>query len=361
MGEIDIRKIEKEIDIFHKRHSAFNNSKATAILNLLRSFEDGCRLMGPIEMALTGSKEMMEMNNRLFLDAIDMAIKWAYSECKDDNSIDFTCDDRYLAFSFLLMFNAKPYVDICSAYISYSRGYFSAIVKDNKVSFSINKPVAKIIHADYSVEIKNKNNRYNLELIEIMSDFKNVKDEIISQIRIDDGHIIYTITPNIWAKTKKVLEFQFNSSRDLPGDWIIDGFTLNDYSNIWITLATWMMIHTTSCYFSGITGGALQDVVLTKSFDEIIQFIGNRADIDEPIIRKVIGLLVFDPNIRNNDVIYQPIIILTSELYALSPNLFLNSSPERNLISIVNKYQDKKEYSTFTNKRESLMAEAIGM
>ena len=337
MTDTDIRRIEKEIDIFHKSHDAFKYARATAILNLLRSFEDGCRLIGPYEMAKKDSSELLEMNNRFFLDALDMAIKWAYCECTNDDTIDFTSDERYLCFSFLLMYNAKPYMDICSSYVSYSRGHFSAVTTDKNVIFSINKPIPQIINADYSIEIEYKYNYDKTKLVQASSQLKGVREEIISSINIDDGHVNYTITPNMWENTRKVLKLQYEMSREIPGEWVIDVFTLNEYCDVWVALSTWMMIHTVSCMFSGIPGGGLKDVVLAKTLDEIVQFVVCKTDISEATCSKIINLLVYDWNVKNNDVIYQPIIPLTSELYALSPHLFLNSNPERNLISIINK------------------------
>lgn len=356
---MDVREIEKEIDVFHKDHDAFKYSRATSILNLLRSFEDGCRLIGNMELGLTGSPESMEMNNRFFLDALDMAIKWSYAECVDNDTIDFDSDNRYLTFGFLLLEYAKPYADICTAFISYSRGYFTADVKGKSIKFSILKPIPKILDADYQLEMKQKYSHKKPDIAQHISDLKSIREELISAITNDNGHVGYNITPSIWENTRQVLQFHYEASRELPEEWIIDGFTLSEYCDVWVTLATWMMIHTISCMYSGLPGGALEDVVITKTLEEIIQFVRDKSNASEIAIQKIIRLLVFDCNLKNNDVIYQPIIKLTSDLYGLSPNLFLNSNPERNLISIIHKYQNKTEYSAFTNNRENLMADLI--
>lgn len=357
---MDIREIEIIVDNNHKGHDGFKYSKATTILNLLRSFEDGCRLIGMAEMGMTGSKEMMEMNNRFFMDALDIAVKWAYIECTDDNSIELTVEsDRYLCCNDLLINYAKPYCDICSAYISYSRGFFTSTVSGRNVTFAINKPVPKILNADYAVELGHKYNRDYGELYQRIESLKAIRDDLISSISVLYGHINYTIASNVWEKTKSILEYHYDVSSELPNDWIIDEFSLQEYREVWVALAAWMFIHSQACIFSGIKGGALEDVVLLKTLEEIIEFIKSKTNVDDKICDKIINLLIYDYTLKNNDIAYQPIIRLTTEFFALSPSLFINSNPERNLISIIQKYQNKTEYSIFTNRREALMAESV--
>ena len=356
---MDIREIEREVDLYHREHEAFSYSRATTLLNLLRSFEDGCRFIGTAELGLTGSPQIMETNNRFFLDALDTSVKWAYNECKSDDSIDLTSDGRYLIFSFLLLQYAKPYLDICTSFISYSRGYFSASVSNRNITFSVNKPIPAILNADFSLEMEQKYDFDKTSLVNKIGKMRGIREELISSISTDNGHVDYVITPNVWNYTKQVLKLQFDLNRELPGDWIIDKYTLDEYCEVWATLATWMMIHTLSCMFSGLPGAGLADVVVMRSLEEIADFIMSKTGFSQPVIQKIISILVFDWKLKNNDVIYQPIIQLTSTQYALSPHLFLNSNPERNLISIIQKYQNKTEYSVLTNKRESLMAEQI--
>ena len=58
--------------------------------------------------------------------------------------------ERYLEAAQLLELQAKPYSPICSAYISYSRGYFSATVNETqkKITFLDNPENRSIVISD---------------------------------------------------------------------------------------------------------------------------------------------------------------------------------------------------------------------
>ncbi len=69
------------------------------------------------------------------LNALNILIQWIYHDCPSTNEDMLEksiISERYLAIADLLQNQAKPYSPICSAYISYSRGHFSAQVNEKQ-------------------------------------------------------------------------------------------------------------------------------------------------------------------------------------------------------------------------------------
>jgi hypothetical protein len=74
-----IRDIENIIDHYHENHAVLKKQRNQALLDTLRVFEDACRLSS-LSMAVVAS-DMMEGVHRAYMDALNIAIQWIYSEC----------------------------------------------------------------------------------------------------------------------------------------------------------------------------------------------------------------------------------------------------------------------------------------
>lgn len=74
---MDIREIEKIIDIEHKKSPVFADGKEQTIYDLLTSFEDACGLilMGSV-LNPFGLKKITDQ-----MDALNMALLWANELC----------------------------------------------------------------------------------------------------------------------------------------------------------------------------------------------------------------------------------------------------------------------------------------
>lgn len=86
--------------------------------------------------------------------------------------------------------------------------------------------------------------------------------------------------------------------------------------------------------------------------------IKGKTDLKLSCIKSIIELLTYDVNIKNNDIVYQPFVVIEENLLGLAPHLILASRPERNLISIIHKTNDTA-YFNLTNLREGIMQEEL--
>ena len=148
-----IREVEKIIDAYHKQNPLFSLNRKTALYNALTVFEDACRLGGTTNLALIGDSLEYSMLIREQLDSLNVLIQWIFQDCshKDTDTLDMKIiSERYIETAQLLQFQAKQYSPICSAYISYSRGHFSASVNEtqNTITFLDNPKNRSIVISD---------------------------------------------------------------------------------------------------------------------------------------------------------------------------------------------------------------------
>ncbi|WP_407311764.1 SEC-C metal-binding domain-containing protein [Desulfosporosinus sp. SB140] len=352
-----IREVEMVIDEYHKQSPIFLLNRKTALYNALTVFEDFCRLGGATELALTGDSLEFSFLIRQQLDALNILIQWIYQDCPSshDDVLDMTVvPERYIEVADLLQKQARSYSPICSAYISYSRGNFSAQVNESqkKITFLDNPENRKIVIADMMETIL-RDQATGLQFAPTVN-LSVVSQKLIASIRFQDAHISYSIDNEIWDSYEKVMERQWIQTSELPEEWAFDLFTIGDFKRFWVAIATLSIIHMTACLKSGIQGADVEEAVIVKAPSEFIQIVAEKASISIDIIHSILSLLTYNNKLPNNDIVYQPFVLVDKTRLALAPHLILASRPERNLISLIHKLRDKS-YFDLTNLREGIM------
>ena len=356
-----IREVEKIIDDFHKQSPVFSLNRKTALYHTLTVFEDMCRLGGTANIGLFGDSLEYSFLIREQLDALNILIQWIYKDCpatQEDVLDKRIIPYRYMSIGDLLEKQAKPYSPICSAYISYSRGQFSAQTNINqkRITFSDNPQKRSIVISDMMESLMRDHNA-GAQLI-APPDLTVASQKLISSINFQDGHICYRTDEEVWDTFQQMMERQWTQTSELPEEWKFDTFSVGEYKRFWITVATLCIIHMTACLKSDIPGADVEEAVITKAPLEFIQFISKKSGVSEESTTAIMRLLTYDNRIRNNDIVYQPLVLIDEDMLALAPHLILPSRPERNLISLIHKLRDKS-YFDLTNLREGIMQDEL--
>lgn len=352
-----IREVEKVIDEYHKQSPIFSLNRKTALYNDLTVFEDSCRLAGTAELALKGDSLEFAFLIREQLDALNILIQWIYQDCPNskDDVLDMTVvPERYINVGDLLQNQARPYSPICSAYISYSRGKFSARVSENqkKITFLDNPENRKIVISDMMESIL-RDQTTGLTFVPTVN-LTAASQKLIDSIQFQDAHISYCTDNEIWGPFEKMMERQWTKTSELPEEWAFDLFSVGDFKRFWVTIATLSIIHMTACLKSGVQGADVEEAVIVKAPSEFIQIVAEKVNISIDSLRAILNLLTYNNKLQNNDIVYQPFVLIDENRLALAPHLILASRPERNLISLIHKLRDKS-YFDLTNLREGLM------
>lgn len=356
-----IREIEKAIDDYHKGNLVFRLNQKTALYNAILVFEDLCRLGGTTKLALTGDSLEYSFLIREQLDALNVLVHWIYSDCShsEDDDLDMSViPERYISFADMLQNQARNYSPICSAYISYSRGKFTAKINEqqNKITFLDNPENRSIIISDITESIM-RDQATGLPYAPSVS-LLDANQKLIDSICFQEGHIKYRTDAEIWTPYEKMMERQWTLTSELPEEWAFDTFSIGEFKYFWTAIATLSIIHMTACLKSNVPGVAVEDAVLIKTPSWFAQIISDKGNISLECTNSILSLLTFSERLRNNDVIYQPFIPVERGKLALAPHLILASRPERNLISLIHKKRDKS-YFDLTNLREGLMQKEL--
>lgn len=356
-----IREVEKIIDNYHKESPIFSLNRKTALFNALTVFEDSCRIGGRNDLALTGDELGYSFLIREQLDALNILIQWIFQDCphNSDDALDMrVLPKRYIDTAHLLQKQARPYSPICSAYISYSRGSFSASINEaqKKITFLDNPDKRDIVISDMTESIL-RDQLADLKFPHI-KDLPLANSKLISSVKYQDKHISYRTDEEIWYPFQKAIERQWVSTSELPEEWELDSFSIKDFKEVWISIATLCFIHMVACLNSGVKGGAVEEIVLVKSPADFVKIISDKSEVASDRILAILNMLTYNSRLRNNDIVYQPFVKIDSDKLAIAPHLLLASRPERNLISLIHKLRDKS-YFDLTNLREGIMQEEL--
>jgi len=356
-----IREVEKIIDNYHRQSPVFSLNRKTALFNALTVFEDCCRLGGTENLALMQDSLEYSLLIREQLDAINVLIQWIFQDCsyEENDFLDMAIvPERYMSIAELLQFQAKQYSPICSAYISYSRGHFTANVNESQktITFLDNPNNRNIIISDI-METVLGDQSLGLQSIPIHT-MSLASQKLISSIQFSDGRISYRTDDEVWIPFQNMMERQWTSTSELPQEWQFDCFSVGDFKRFWVTIATLCFIHMTACLKSGIWGAHVEEAVLVRSPAEFTQIIVDKTKMPVDHATSILQLLTYNCKLRNNDIVYQPFVTIDDDKLALAPHLILASRPERNLVSLIHKIRDKS-YFDLTNLREGIMQEDL--
>ena len=348
---MEIREIEKIIDIEHKNSLVFNVGKEQTIYDLLTSFEDACGLI--LIGSVLNPFALKQITDQM--DALNMALLWANQLCINDSEplkTDIT-ELRYEQCCELLNNYAYPYSVICSGYISYSRNRFNAEVDGNIVTFSPceNQNVSMwsdILRESSQVDLNAMTGIINpYRLISIINELKK-------QVKVENGMICYSLSEKIIATFRDIALQQWNLSKTLPDNWQFDSFSLEEYRDFWIAITSLCYIHFCSCFAISDPLIRLKNSNIIQKTESVVGYVVAESGLSKKKVEAIIKYITYDPKKKNVDIMYQPIVKLEEDTLIITPVLFMGSRPERNLLAVVSTMHDR-EYSKEVNDLERRM------
>ncbi|ALB48005.1 hypothetical protein [Clostridium beijerinckii] len=356
--ETQLREIEKKIDNYHRRLKIFEYNRDIVVLHLLRVYEDTIRLGGLFVM------NQPQINNVYIncnADSLDMAMRWAYECCQDNTACNnYDCNqDLYLMIALDVFTDAIKYRAICDAYSLWSRNRQTAKISEDglNVTFDYVKNTKGEIEAYDFIRGNDKKNSFmnDSKMDEFINKIPELKEMISSNVTVDcNDNVCYEITQDIWENVYKLTQYILEDISELPEEWKFKSFSLKEYKEFWMALLTLSFIHSLSCMSSTAKGGGLNSCVIIKTYEELEKIFLSRTNLSKERIRIIIDLITYNPNLKNGDILWQPLIKLSTLEYAISPSLIMTSSYERNIISLINKV-DQKSYSKISSTKEEIM------
>lgn len=356
--ESKLREIEKNIDNYHRGLKIFEYNRDSVVLHMLRVYEDSIRLGGLFVMNQPQINNIYINGNA---DCLDMAIRWAYECCQDNKACaNYDCNqDLYLMIALDVFIDAGKYRAICDTYSLWSRNRQIAKISDDglKITFDYVKNTKGEIEAYDFIRGNDKKNSFmnDSNMDEFANKIPELKQMISSNVTVDcNDNVCYKITEDIWENVYKLTQYIMEDISELPEEWQFESFSLKEYKEFWRALLTLSFIHSLSCMSSTSKGGGLNSCVIIKTYEELEKIFLSRTNLSKERVRSIIDFITYNPKLTNGDILWQPLIKLSTLDYAISPALIMTSSYERNITSLINKV-DQKSYSKISSTKEEIM------
>ncbi len=360
--KITLRQIENKIDNFHKTFDIFKYNRDKLILHILKIYEEQVTTGAAFFTKDFKNGEMFINNNA---DALDMLIKWAFECCEDTNIFKFIkCDDKLLEqIRSDYYYLAVNYRRISDMYTFWSRNMQDATVSEDGRNVTFSYPEAGIqkVAYNYLNEMNVKNEYIDIENIQNkFNNYSTINKLMNSNKTISDNNLVkYKITNKIWEKAYRNIKVSLNNLNELPDNWEFSKFTLGEYKKFWYAFTTLATIQNIANYiFFNEKQKLPNNCILIKSKEEIINLIFEKTDLDKEKINAILEFITFNNNLKNTDIIWQPLIKLCNGHYAIPPTLVTTCNYERNLICLINKVE-QNSYSKLSNEKERIMVYEI--
>lgn len=360
--ESELREIEKVIDIHHKNLGIFKKPYQQATIDVLRTFEKLANSTINIAAKLS-SFDMANGPTRDLLDALNMSMVWIFNQCNDKNtpfSIEFLESGFWKSFDLLNSY-AAPYATICDAYIAYSRGKFEVSIDGNSIHFLTSKQDLKSFFNDTAETIDEIDvDNFQQKVGEIFSDssFQEKKELFFKSVHFEDNNLVYDRTPlaDFFLETARI---QWESTSTLPQEWKFDRFSIFGFKKCWCELFAIALGHSLACTIYSETGcgDEINNNVVILSSSALLSHLIKQTNLEVSEVQEIVQILTYNPELRHSDIIYQPIVKL-GDFYVIAPSLITSSRPERNLISVIQKTNDK-EYFKRVNELEGIMRQEL--
>ncbi len=348
-----IDEIEADIDQAFGANALKEEGYAQAVWTLLSQTEDS--YLKAIH-TLTHDVELHIFAD-IRLNALTYPLRVCNMECPSESNTfrNELIDAHYqLAWEWLTLAD-HSYYNFCSIFPLWHRGKVEITVHGSKL-------VARhAVSEDKAYEAYNRL---------IRKDAKPEKSELLSNTdigrlvlaRTSYGKDWFTVNfdPSLVAQLVASMLPVVATRHSLPAEWQLDGFTLEQYKKLFITIQAmlwgWLVARNVLAQ-NGLQGVGYRSAVWLVAKDELGNRVRRYTDIEIDTVTKILKVITFGSfGIRNPDIATQPLLDLRNGLFALSPFVWLNTNAERNLCVLLNQIPGQKQiYDRLKNEKESLL------
>lgn len=365
----DLRAIETELDAYHRSSDfiiAYKNNQKQALFDLLRVYD--ClaltAILGGIAQEKLGLKNSNDITFSIIHDledALKIAIHWTYEECVDSNadlSYSLSEADSMRIYCFLQEY-ASQYSVIVDGFTSYSRGANTGKVEDNRIVFDTVQAYRNAFIADVGERFNQSNDMQGNDILKICSsdEFQINVTELKKSICVDNGTLLFETPKKLKELYAIIGNEQWNKTSNVPQEWEFDHFTLQEYKLCWIELYKMCSLYILAKMKSGLPGFAQEQGLMIIEKEALVMSLTKETGITREHVIAIIDMIVYNPDLTNTDIMYQPLIAFGKKL-VIAPTLITQSCPERNLLAIIQKMSDSK-YAVEVNGLEKIMCDEL--
>ncbi len=356
----EIRDIEKEIDDLHKLNPLITQNFPTSCWNFLAVYED--RFL----MQILNQNDPMQIEKAIYTDNLlfctKYAIEWIFKNCPQANSFQPIYSEQFYENSNDLFNMAEDYDSFVSAFSLASRGILE-LNEQNGIISEIYKTKKDYRYMYYGFLIRTRNSIRDMHGFKTNEKFLQTIDKYLL---LEPDRFRYKLSKRLFSESRKYLASLLITFHEFPDNWSFANWNVNEFRAMYGFLFTWSFIHFNSrilASLKGCRGMGILDGIIIVDTAELPYMLANFSNVSIEKAKLFINTFTYgEMGIKSPDPVLQPIIRITKSEYAISPNLIINNSFERNYSILLNRIpEEKSRYSILINGKEAIMRKKIIM
>ena len=352
----ELRRAEKEIDNYYKSNPLVNLPFARAAWALLAFGEEV--MLRQINQAST-SQDIAAVTNNL-VNNLKAPMRWLYDACAQGCQVLSEWNDKDFQTSQGLFDLGQEYGSFVAAYTYASREWIGLELQGSTLQPTDNL-FDGIEYEAYNRLIKPNESR---EALSSTNFDKFPMDAITHSLKVKGNRFRCNPNPRMVADTITAMRAIFDSAFSLPSEWQFSRYSLNDFRKVFEAIRALALIRLTARKIAidwGCGSRGYADSIYVPTCGELLRRVVRYSGVSESKVQSIFDDLSYgNRDISNLDPALQPLIKLNSEFYAIMPQLWICSAPERNLTVLLNRLPSEKEiYSKLVGEKETLMRKRL--
>ncbi len=182
-------------------------------------------------------------------------------------------------------------------------------------------------------------------------------ERLAASVRVRGHSFKYDLNPRVIQEGMESLGHLIDERFSLPSDWELPRFSMHQFARVAKVLWILAMIHfnaRTVAALKGCEGLGFANALILMERTEIVMRLRRYSGVDEQVVSAIVEDLTYGSREQANpDPALQPLVPLNQSLLAISPNLVINSSMERNLSVLLNRLPEERgAYAALSQEKE---------
>jgi len=351
----ELRAVEREVDAYHLASPLIQRPFAQASWYFLAFCEE--LVMREIVQQRTGTAhELAALADNIIVHA-KWPLRWLRQACSPGGAIPRGFDDNMYEAAWRLSELSMKYLDFEAAFTSATSGLVTLTLDGSRIKSS--GPMRNDGRFDAYDRFAQDSGAVDAEHVAA-----GFLERVAASVRVRGSTFDYDLNPQIVQAGLEALGPIVNDRFSLPTDWELPRFTLREFAQVARVLWIVSFIHFQARVVAALSGcealGYSKALVLMDR-DELVRRIRRYSGVRENAVRAIVGDLTYGAREQANpDPALQPIVPLSASTIAMSPNLIMNSSMERNLAVLLNRFpEERRAYSALSQGRETRSRERL--
>jgi hypothetical protein len=346
-----LRAAEREIDSAYADNPLLRESLGTAVWQVL-SFVEDLQLLSIVQGRTELSHRWAASVDEI-LNALKFPMAWLHSGCSRAGEFRRCYEPTCYQGAWDILQLASRYYGFSGPFQYWDKGELGLRLQGTRI-------IAELDFGDTTeYEAYNRLIDYG-EDQQPPPETESLAGDIDSLVRVKGTRFTIKVNPRLVERVMASVEPVFRERFTLPEFWRFSRYSLREFRLVYLAMFVLTAIQHRARLAAadrGCVGLGLDDAVIVTPRDDLISRVTRYTGLSaQPVLAVLDDLTYGNRQQQNPDPALQPLIQLSKSDYAVSPFLFLHSSPERNLCALLNRIPEERAiYSRLKDEKEGLM------